>query len=59
MRLEHLLSGEDDYLGLITLLRYNVITPLVRKRFALKPSASLLLMFIDIEKDEAERKPTA
>ena len=25
----------------------------------LKPSASLLLMFINIEKDEAERKPTA
>ena len=41
MRLEHLLSGEDDY---------------QTRRFVKDPRASLLhAVYLDIEKDEAER----
>ena len=48
MRLEHLLSGEID-----CLLVYLEV--LGNEGLGLAPNASLLLMFIIIEKDEAER----
>ncbi len=48
MRLEHLLSGEID-----CLLVYLEV--LGNEGLGLTPNASLLLMFIIIEKDEAER----
>ena len=49
MRLEHLLSGEID-----CLLVYLEV--LGNEGLGLTPNASLLLMFIKIEKDEAERR---
>ena len=48
MRLEHLLSGENNYL----LARLEILENL---GLVSKPIASLLPKFIDIEKDEAER----
>ena len=55
MRLEHLLSGEDDCLsGKSRNTRSSRDTR--NTRFAISPKASLLRMFINIEKDEAERR---
>ena len=45
MRLEHLLSGEDDYQ--------------IKKRFDFEAQCFFTADVYNIEKDEAERKPTA
>ena len=53
MRLEHLLSGENDCL--LVMLVILVILEILEILGLNKPSASLLPKFINIEKDEAER----
>ena len=49
MRLEHLLSGEDDYRFL------DIRTKEQKKRFESEPKSFLTAdVYLDIEKDEAE-----